>query len=84
MSTVEHPKEELLISANDLAKRLSLSRVTIHQLTAPRGPLKSTRVGRRVLYHPDDVKTWLDGLRDKPAESTTRRLPPRRPMKKPD
>ena len=50
---------QLLLSARDAAKALSLCERTLWQLTKD-GAIPCVRCGRRVLYDPRDLGQWID------------------------
>ena len=54
----ETPK--LLLSRADAAAALGVSERMLDTLTAPHGPLKPVRVGRRVLFSPAMLQRWID------------------------
>ncbi len=49
----------LLLPRRDAAVALGVSVRTLDTMTAPNGPLVPVRIGRRVLYSPDALKTWI-------------------------
>ena len=53
---------KLLIGVREAAKRLSISERMLWQLTQ-RGVVKHVRMGRRVLYDPQDLRATIDSLR---------------------
>jgi hypothetical protein len=48
--------EKLLLPAREAAAALSISEKTLWNNTEPRGPIKCTRIGRRVLYNLDQLR----------------------------
>lgn len=59
MTTPNPPK---LLTKQDACERLSISRATLDRIIA-RGELQVIHVGRQVRIHPDDLSTYIDGLR---------------------
>lgn len=53
-------ERRLLIPAREAAAALSICEKTLWSMTEPRGDLPAVRVGRRVLYDPDDLRRWID------------------------
>lgn len=51
---------KLLLSRADAAAALGVSERFLDTLTAPHGPLKPVRVGRRVLFSPATLQRWID------------------------
>ena len=49
----------LLIGAREAAKALAISERTLWELTNS-GDVPHVRIGRRVLYDPDDLRAWID------------------------
>jgi hypothetical protein len=47
------------MTAQEVSELTRLSPRMIWQLSWPRGDLPCTRIGRRVIYDPDDVAAWL-------------------------
>lgn len=58
-----------LLSEDDVAEYLSLSRTTVRTLG-----LKCRRHGRRVLYDIKDVDGWVDRMGDQPPEADERAI----------
>ena len=54
------PTPRLLISTRDAAKTLSVCEKTLWNITVPRGPIPVVRIGRRVLYHVDDLTAFVE------------------------
>jgi excisionase family DNA binding protein len=52
---------KLLLSVREAAKALSVSERTLWNMTAPRGPIPSIRLGSRVLYSTSALQKWIDG-----------------------
>jgi excisionase family DNA binding protein len=53
---------ESLMTAEETAKALCISPRTVWTLTHD-GSLESIRIGRRVLYAPDDIRAFVDRCR---------------------
>ena len=53
---------ETLLTVNETAKTLCVSPRTIWALTQD-GALACVRIGRRVLYAPDDIRAFIDRCR---------------------
>ena len=51
--------EPLLLDARSAAKSLSISERTLWTFTK-KGDIPCIRIGKRVLYSPDDLRTWID------------------------
>ncbi len=51
---------KLLLSRADAAAALGVSERMLDTLTAPHGPLKPVRAGRRVLFAPAVLQRWID------------------------
>ncbi len=47
------------MSQEEAAVYMNLSRRKVRSETRPNGRLKCVRIGRRVLYRPDDCDAWL-------------------------
>lgn len=58
------PPTTLLMSACDTAKALAISERTLWQLTS-RNEIPCVRIGRRVLYDPQDLRTWIDRQKER-------------------
>ncbi|MHB1033516.1 MAG: helix-turn-helix domain-containing protein [Pirellulales bacterium] len=57
-----HPEQQparMLLDAKAAAKTLSVSPRTLWGLSAPRGPIPTIRVARRVLYPVADLQRWI-------------------------
>jgi hypothetical protein len=54
------PIPRLLLSRDEAALAIGLSVRELDDLTAPRGPIRCVRVGRRVLYSPLALTAWID------------------------
>lgn len=59
--TREHVK--LLLTPPEAAERLSISERKLWDLTAPRGPIPSVRIGRSVRYYLADLTAWIESER---------------------
>jgi hypothetical protein len=51
--------EKLALAAREAAAALSMSERTLWAHTVPRGSIPALRVGSRVLYPVDGLKSWL-------------------------
>lgn len=49
----------LLVSAHDAARMLNISERTLWSVTTPRGTLVCVRIGSRVLYSPESLRSWI-------------------------
>ena len=56
----------LLLNAQQAAKSLSISRGTLFNLTAPRGPIPSVKLGARVCYAVSDLERAVEALKAMP------------------
>ena len=63
----EGTKVKLTIPAREAAEALSVSERTLWANTVPRGTLLAVRIGRRVLYDPQDLKAWIDAKKQSTA-----------------
>lgn len=54
------PIPRLLLSRDEAAVAIGLSVRELDDLTAPRGPLRCVRVGRRVLFSPLAIQAWIE------------------------
>lgn len=61
----------LLMSARQAAKTLSVSTGTLYNLTAPRGPIPSVKLGARVCYATIDLERAIEMLKVKPRPGTS-------------
>jgi excisionase family DNA binding protein len=52
--------EPLALRPNDAARLLGISRRTLYELTAPRGPIPCIRTRRAVLYPLTALQRWLE------------------------
>jgi len=64
-------KPKLLLTARETAGAMGISPRTLWMLTAPRGPLPTVRIGRRVFYRPQDVNEFIQNQIVRPAEAKT-------------
>ena len=55
-----NPAPPKLLSARDAAKLLGVSERTLWSMTH-RGEIAAVRIGRRVLYDPQDLSRWIAG-----------------------
>ncbi|MHB1035125.1 MAG: helix-turn-helix domain-containing protein [Pirellulales bacterium] len=53
------PAARLLLPTPAAAETLSISPRTLWSLSAPRGPIPTVKVGRRVLYAIADLESWI-------------------------
>ena len=58
--TAEGQDGKLVMSVSEAAEALGISERTLWQNTAPRGGIPVVKVGRRVLYDPQDLRVWLN------------------------
>ena len=72
--------QEALLSTVDAAQFLGLSEIYIRKLRYDRDPAGPPfiMIGRRVMYRPSDLKTWLDAKVVDPATA----FPPRKVRKR--
>ena len=50
---------KLLLSVREAAYQLGVSPRHLFSLTAPRGPIPAIRLGKRVMYRPQDLEAFL-------------------------
>ena len=62
--------EQLLLTAEKVAEKLSICQKTLWRYTQPRGPLPAIRFGSAVRYHVKDVEAALAKFRDQPPPQT--------------
>jgi hypothetical protein len=74
----EHPRTQpsdeskpLLLDAIQAAKSLSISKGTLFNLTAPRGPIPAVKIGTRVCYTLPDLERAIEALKVKPSPGTS-------------
>lgn len=53
--------EQMLVSVANVAAALSVSTTTVRELTH-QGDLLCVSIGRRMLYRPEDVKSFVESL----------------------
>ncbi len=53
------PTGLLLLAAPQAARTLSISERKLWEISAPRGPLPTVRIGKRVLYSPADLARFI-------------------------
>src|SRR5262249_55586404 len=53
-----------LLTVSGLAEQLGVSRASVYGLRAAGNAPPTTKIGRRILFHRDDVADWLTRLRD--------------------
>ena len=58
--------EQVLLTAGEAAKRLNISGRKLWSMSAPKGPIPTVRMGRRVLYSVRDLDMVIERLRTKP------------------
>ncbi|MEI8380911.1 MAG: helix-turn-helix domain-containing protein [Planctomycetota bacterium] len=51
--------EPLLVPTGEAARRLSISERLLWDMTYPRGPIPSVKVGSRVLYSVEALRQWI-------------------------
>jgi predicted DNA-binding transcriptional regulator AlpA len=59
MYEASSPVPHLLLRSRDAARALGLSERTLWAYTEPRGSIPRVKVGGRVLYDPEDLRTWI-------------------------
>src|SRR3546814_4688023 len=52
-----------MLSVEQAAQRMGVSRRTVYDLAAPAGPIPATRIGRRVLFSEVDIQEYLASCR---------------------
>ena len=52
--------EPMLFSVREAAKSLGISERSLWSVTAPRGPLKATRINNRVLYSREHLMEFIE------------------------
>jgi excisionase family DNA binding protein len=50
---------KMLLNVRDAARRLSICRMTLWTFTKD-GVIPYVKIGRRVLYDPNDLKAWIE------------------------
>jgi hypothetical protein len=60
----------LLVDARQAAKSLSVSKGTLFNLTAPRGPIPAVKLGARVCYAVADLERAIETLKVRPKAVT--------------
>lgn len=55
--------QKLLLSAMEAADALGISARTLWSLSVPRGDLPIVRIGSRIAYSPEDLKTFIESRR---------------------
>ena len=68
---VSSTHKKMLWSVAELEESTGISQRTLWANTHPRGALKCVRVGRRVLYRPEDARVWLEFLQQQQSNSAT-------------
>ncbi len=51
---------KLLLTAPEAAQALSICEKTLWSNTRPRGTIPAVRIGKRVLYDPNDLAQWIN------------------------
>lgn len=64
----EQLRTTLLLNPSDAAAALSICERSLWAVTAPRGSLRCVRIGRSVRYDLNDLREWLDNMKQEPAE----------------
>jgi excisionase family DNA binding protein len=62
-------KSEKLLSVDELAEKLGLSKETVYGFNKKGTGPKRIRIGRYVRYRPADVESWLESLTDDPTRA---------------
>jgi len=52
--------DKYLLTTREAAHRLSICEKTLWTVTHPRGSLPCVRLGKRVLYDPNDIRQWIE------------------------
>lgn len=52
-----------MLSVAQAAQRIGVSPRTIYDLAAPAGPIPCHRIGRRIVFSPDDITEYLEKCR---------------------
>jgi excisionase family DNA binding protein len=53
-----------MITADDVAEMLGISRGAVYDLAAPKGPIPCVRLGRRCIrFNPEDVQAHIEACR---------------------
>lgn len=55
--------ERILLNVREAAAALGVSKGTLFNLTAPRGPLRAFKVGTLVRYSPEDLRSGIEQFR---------------------
>ena len=68
--TVPSPNGDntICLSRADAATRLGISSRTLYKRTAPRGPIRAVRFGRRVLYPVAEIERYISDAMDSQVE----------------
>ena len=64
---------KLLLSVREAAYQLGVSPRHLFSLTAPRGPIPAIRLGKRVMYRPQDLEAFLQQAAQKELERAANR-----------
>jgi len=62
-SAKDEPTEDKLLTIADLVKKFQVTRPTIYAWIE-KGLLKKISLGGRVLFHPDDIKSLIQEMRE--------------------
>jgi len=60
---MEGVQEKILLSKGEAAQALSISEKKLWSLTQPRGPIQAVRLGNRVLYSPETLRSFYSERR---------------------
>jgi hypothetical protein len=66
----QQASKPMLLNARQAAKSLSISRGTLHGLTAPRGPIPVVKIGTRVCYAVVDLEQAIETFKVRPKVAT--------------
>ena len=58
--------EKILLSIEDVTRLIPFSRGAIYKMVY-RGRIPSKRLGRRIVFDPDDLRSWRQNLQDNEA-----------------
>lgn len=59
-------QDPILMNTREAARALSISERKLWDLTAPRGPIPSVKLGRSVRYRPEDLRDWAAEAKTEP------------------
>lgn len=57
-----------LITAEEAARELGISKRTMYELAAPGGPIPCCRIGRAVRFDPSDIENYTKSCRSTPTK----------------